>query len=99
MSCFATIPRHKRLPHSTRRPASWPYRSLITNGTPRNGPLPREACRRLFHECLDRGLLAMCYAPSFRIQPALTIDAPTVDNAVDLLADAFDAMERGGWWR
>src|ERR671936_387554 len=40
VSCFATMPRHNRLPHSTLRPASWPNRSLITNGTPRNGPLP-----------------------------------------------------------
>lgn len=62
-------------------------------------PLGREACRRLFHENLERGLLTMSYAPAFRIQPALTIDAATVDNAVDILAESFDAMERGGWWR
>jgi 4-aminobutyrate aminotransferase-like enzyme len=62
-------------------------------------PLPKPVCKRLFHEALRRGLLTTSYAPSFRIQPALGIDADTVDNAVDILQDSLDAMAREGWWR
>ena len=40
VSCCAIMPRHSRLPNSIVRPASWPKKSLIRNGTPRNGPAP-----------------------------------------------------------
>ena len=62
-------------------------------------PLGRDACRRLFHTLLRRGLLTMAYTPSFRIQPAMTIDVATVDNVVAILQDGFDEMMNEGWWR
>jgi 4-aminobutyrate aminotransferase-like enzyme len=52
-------------------------------------PLPKEKCRRVFNECLKRGLLTMSYTSRFRIQPALTIDTRTVDHACDILDEVF----------
>ena len=43
-------------------------------------PLPRRVTERIFNECVRRGLLTMAYAPSFRIQPALTIDEATAQE-------------------
>ena len=36
-------------------------------------PLGREVTRALYQECLRRGLVAMSYAPSIRINPPLVI--------------------------
>lgn len=52
-------------------------------------PLAKTKCRFLFDECLKRGLLSMCYAPSFRIQPSMTIDRGTVDEVVAILDSVF----------
>jgi 4-aminobutyrate aminotransferase-like enzyme len=57
-------------------------------------PLSKEACKRVFNECLKRGLLTMAYAASFRIQPALTIDKGTVDHIVAILEEVFTLAER-----
>jgi 4-aminobutyrate aminotransferase/(S)-3-amino-2-methylpropionate transaminase len=62
-------------------------------------PLSKTACARLFHACVQRGLLTMCYAPSFRLQPALTIDEATVDQGVDILREVFDLAVAEGFWR
>ena len=53
------------------------------------------ATNRVFDECLKRGLLTMAYAPSFRIQPSMTIDESTVDHVVAILDEAFHAIEVG----
>jgi 4-aminobutyrate aminotransferase-like enzyme len=57
-------------------------------------PLPKNICKIIFEENLRRGLLTMSYAPSFRIQPALTIDKGTVDEVVRILTEVFDFIER-----
>jgi 4-aminobutyrate aminotransferase-like enzyme len=62
-------------------------------------PLSRKATGRLFHECVRRGLLAMVYAPSFRLQPSLTIDRATAANAVGVLREVFDLAKTEGSWR
>ena len=62
-------------------------------------PLPRAVTERIFKECVRRGLLTMAYAPSFRIQPALTIDEATGKNALALLAEVFDDAAKTGWWK
>ena len=41
----------------------------------------------------------MAYAPSFRIQPALTIDEATARNGLAILREVFDVVEREGLWR
>jgi 4-aminobutyrate aminotransferase-like enzyme len=62
-------------------------------------PLPRRVTERIFLECVRRGLLTMAYAPSFRLQPALTIDAATAKNGLAILAEVFDELARDGTWR
>ena len=62
-------------------------------------PLSRKACERVFEENLRRGLLTMSYAPSFRIQPSLTIDEATIDTVVGILFEAFDSIRETGAWQ
>ena len=62
-------------------------------------PLARAVTERIFRECVRRGLLTMAYAPSFRIQPALTIDLATAGNGLAILREVFDAMKRENTWR
>jgi 4-aminobutyrate aminotransferase-like enzyme len=62
-------------------------------------PLPRSVTERIFRECLKRGLLTMAYSPSFRIQPALTIDQATASNGLAILREVFDDLARQGSWR
>jgi 4-aminobutyrate aminotransferase-like enzyme len=62
-------------------------------------PLSRAVTRRIFDECVRRGLLTMAYAPSFRIQPALTIDRATAMNGIAVLREVFDLVKREASWR
>ena len=62
-------------------------------------PLAKSVCERIFHDCLQRGLLTMTYTSRVRIQPALTIDEGTVDTALDVLTDVFDLIDRAGCWK
>jgi hypothetical protein len=41
----------------------------------------------------------MAYAPSFRIQPALTIDLSTAKNMVAILREVFDSLKQSGGWQ
>jgi 4-aminobutyrate aminotransferase/(S)-3-amino-2-methylpropionate transaminase len=60
-------------------------------------PFSKAACKKVFMECLSRGLLTMSYAASFRIQPAMTIDEGTVDHVVAILDEVFQLAERENW--
>jgi 4-aminobutyrate aminotransferase-like enzyme len=62
-------------------------------------PLPRAVTDRIFDECLRRGLLTMSYAASFRIQPALTIDAATARNGLAILREVFDHVKAAELWK
>ena len=62
-------------------------------------PITKIACNRIFGECLKRGLLTMAYAPSFRIQPAMTIDEGTIDHAVGILEEVYDVVQAEGFWK
>lgn len=57
-------------------------------------PLPKSVTHRIFQECLKRGLLTMAYASSFRIQPAMTIDEGTVDEAIGILTEVFSLISK-----
>ena len=57
-------------------------------------PLSKVLCRQLFDECLQRGLLTMSYAPSFRIQPSMTTDKGTIDEIVKILDKSFAALKK-----
>ena len=61
-------------------------------------PLSRAVTRRIFDECTRRGLLTMAYAPSFRIQPALTIDRATAHEGIEVLREVFDRIEQKNGW-
>ena len=61
-------------------------------------PLSRKVTRVIFDECVRRGLLTMAYAPSFRIQPALTIDRATAANGVAVLREVFDHVKATRLW-
>jgi 4-aminobutyrate aminotransferase-like enzyme len=61
-------------------------------------PLSRKVTRAIFDECVRRGLLTMAYAPSFRLQPALTIDLATARNGLAVLREVFDHVERTRIW-
>jgi 4-aminobutyrate aminotransferase-like enzyme len=61
-------------------------------------PMSRRAARHVFDECLKRGLLTMSYAPSFRIQPALTIDLATALNGIAILREVFDEIQQERAW-
>ncbi|MFI5302595.1 MAG: aminotransferase class III-fold pyridoxal phosphate-dependent enzyme, partial [Polyangiales bacterium] len=62
-------------------------------------PLTKATMKWVFEQCLRRGLLTMAYAPSFRLQPALTIDEATADHGIAVLAEVFDELARDGRWR
>ena len=61
-------------------------------------PLSRKVTRVVFDECVKRGLLTMAYAPSFRLQPALTIDLATARNGVAILREVFDHVKQARLW-
>jgi 4-aminobutyrate aminotransferase-like enzyme len=56
-------------------------------------PLSSAAARRIFLECVQRGLLTMSYSPHFRIQPALTMDLGTARNGIAVLREVFDTLD------
>jgi 4-aminobutyrate aminotransferase-like enzyme len=62
-------------------------------------PLPKTPMHRIFNECVKRGLLTMAYDAHFRIQPAMTIDEATVDEAVGILDEVFADAEKSGYWK
>lgn len=62
-------------------------------------PLSRRVTRRIFDACVKRGLLTMAYAPSLRIQPALTIDLATAQRGVAILREVFDDLKRTSAWQ
>jgi 4-aminobutyrate aminotransferase/(S)-3-amino-2-methylpropionate transaminase len=62
-------------------------------------PLAKDVCVRLFKESLKRGLISMVYNPMFRVNPPLTIDEATADNALGILDETFAQLAREGGWR
>ena len=69
---------------------------MVKNKTDKE-PLSGSACKKIFEAFLTRGLLTMAYAPSFRIQPAMTIDTSTVDHAVAVMDEVFKLAENENW--
>jgi 4-aminobutyrate aminotransferase-like enzyme len=69
---------------------------LVSDKTTKE-PLSKNSCRRIFDECLRRGLLTMTYTPRVRFQPAMTIDEGTIDGVVAILAEVFEQADREGW--
>ena len=61
-------------------------------------PLSSRVTRRIFQECVARGLLTMSYSPHFRLQPALTLDEETARNGLAVLREVFDLIDREKLW-
>ncbi len=57
-------------------------------------PLDKKLTRQLFHECLDRGLISMCYSPCIRINPPLIITEAEAMEALDILDEALGVIEK-----
>src|SRR5262249_21193509 len=57
-------------------------------------PMPKEFTRTLYQECLRRGLVAMTYSPSIRINPPLLIREETALEGLAILDEALLATSR-----
>jgi 4-aminobutyrate aminotransferase-like enzyme len=57
-------------------------------------PLDRELTRQLFHECLDNGLVSMCYSSSIRINPPLVISESEAEEATGILIKCIEKIEQ-----
>ncbi len=57
-------------------------------------PLEKHLTRQLFHECLDRGLISMCYGHCIRINPPLVITEDEAMEALSILDEALDVIEK-----
>ena len=62
-------------------------------------PLPKNVTHRVFHEFVKRGLLTMSYEAKFRIQPSMTIDEATIDEAMAIMTEVFDLMKKTDSWK
>ena len=62
-------------------------------------PLDEKRMKQFYRDGVQRGILAMSYKPTIRIQPALTIDAESVDVGAGLLEELFEDMARKGDWK
>jgi 4-aminobutyrate aminotransferase / (S)-3-amino-2-methylpropionate transaminase / 5-aminovalerate transaminase len=57
-------------------------------------PLDKAVTRDLYQECLRRGLVAMTYAPSIRINPPLIIREETALAGLAILDEALEVVSR-----
>jgi 4-aminobutyrate aminotransferase-like enzyme len=57
-------------------------------------PLAKDVTRALYQECLRRGLVAMTYAPSIRINPPLVISEDTALAGLAILDEALEVVGR-----
>ncbi|MGZ3696338.1 MAG: aspartate aminotransferase family protein [Bdellovibrionota bacterium] len=61
-------------------------------------PVSEARMKEFYKEGVARGILAMSYKPTIRLQPSLTIDADTVDAGCEILEGMFaDMAARGDW--
>src|SRR5262249_15485706 len=57
-------------------------------------PLGKDVTRALYQECLRRGLVAMTYSPSIRINPPLVIQEQPALAGLAMFDEALDAVAR-----
>jgi 4-aminobutyrate aminotransferase-like enzyme len=57
-------------------------------------PLGKDVTRALYQECLRRGLVAMTYAPTIRINPPLVIREDVALAGLAILDEALEAVVR-----
>jgi 4-aminobutyrate aminotransferase-like enzyme len=57
-------------------------------------PVDKAVARSLYQECLRRGLVAMTYAPTIRINPPLVIREDQALAGLAILEEALEAVVR-----
>jgi 4-aminobutyrate aminotransferase-like enzyme len=57
-------------------------------------PLDKAVTRDLYTECLRRGLVAMTYAPTIRLNPPLVITEETARTGLAILDEALGVVLR-----
>ena len=57
-------------------------------------PLGKDLTQALYKECLRRGLAAMTYSPTVRINPPLIISEATALNGLAILDEALGTIIR-----
>lgn len=61
-------------------------------------PVSETRMKKFFQDGVKKGFLAMSYKATIRFQPALNIDAETVDSGCAILEELFSEMlEKGDW--
>jgi 4-aminobutyrate aminotransferase/(S)-3-amino-2-methylpropionate transaminase len=59
----------------------------------------KDVSRRIFHECLKRGLLSMSYSNPIRIIPPLTISEESAMRAAAILEEVFGEVQQDGSYK
>lgn len=59
----------------------------------------KAVCRRIFHDCMKRGLLSMTYTNPIRIIPPLTISEESAMQAAAILEEVFSEVQRDGSYK
>jgi len=62
-------------------------------------PLSEARMKKFYRDGVERGFLAMSYKPTMRFQPALNIDADTLDSGLGILEELFTEMAEKGDWK
>lgn len=62
-------------------------------------PVSEARMKQFYRDGVKKGFLAMSYKPTIRFQPALNIDADTLDSGVGILEELFEDMAAKGDWR
>lgn len=62
-------------------------------------PISEARMKQFYKDGVEKGFLAMSYKPTIRFQPALTIDAETIDAGAFLLDELMEEMARKGDWK
>ncbi|MEF3280459.1 MAG: aspartate aminotransferase family protein [Elusimicrobiota bacterium] len=56
--------------------------------------LDKHITRRLFDECLKRGMISMCYSHTIRVNPPLVITQKEAETAIRIYDEAFSAISK-----
>ncbi len=57
-------------------------------------PLDKNITRRLFDECIKRGMISMCYSATIRVNPPLIITEKEAETAIRIYDEAFGAISK-----
>jgi len=62
-------------------------------------PVSEARMKKFYKDGVERGFLAMSYKATIRFQPALTIDADTLDSGASVLEELMEDMAQRGDWK